>query len=323
MVFFEICNLSFRVFFKLAFGYPSNFKFIEARMVEHNKTKEFLNKKFNFKKLKLYSRVATIGLASLEHLTDRKATDFQKKSMLIGCAIAPLIDDLMDEKGYSATEIQQILSKNRPRGTVEERVCIGLLEDLERFAPGLGESEIWTKAIAYQIKSNQTIDQTIDQNSLVDNCFGKGGFGLLLGILASFPELISTKNERDAFFNVGALIQFVDDLFDVWKDREDGQQTLVTNAVEIQVLSKLFNEKLAETNLHLSSLPLPKPKINTFIFALKCYTSLGKIALTQLHNLQKSIGEDFNNLNFNRKELVTDMALLSNQIKYLRLVLLN
>ena len=320
MVVFGVVQLLLKLTKRLLFDHPDNFRFLAQRITEHNPTGQGIDQHFNKRKLGFYSRIATIAYTCLEQLNGKKVLGPRKESMLLVCGISPILDDLMDEKGYSGHEILQITNKISPDSTVEERVAVGLLDDLDARAPEIRSSEIWEKAIGFQVESHAQIHRKLTQPEVAELTFGKGGNIVLLGMLASVPELISTENGQAAFFRVGALIQFVDDIFDVWKDREEGQQTLLTTCGDIAELSRVFDEMLAETDGFLKKLPLPKRRVNTFLFEIKAFTSLGRVALNQLIDLQNKSGGKFSIEKYTRQELVTDMDLWQNRVAYLKLV---
>ncbi len=321
MVFIGIIKLLVKVVYRLIFVYPDNYCFLQNRIGFHKENGTRIGGQINKRKLQFYSRIATIAYTCLEQLNNKKVVSERKKSMLLVCGISPIVDDLMDEKGYSSIEAQQIINKNLQRNTIEETIAIGLLNDLDEFAPDIRQSDIWRDAIAFQIKSNEQANKRLTQKELEDLTFGKGGNIVLLGMLASVPELVATEIGHAAFYHVGTVIQLVDDIFDVWKDREEGQQTLATNFTDIGELVNLFDKTVNETNRLLGQLPLPKNRIDTFLFEIKAFTSLGRVALAQLMELQKKSGGRFELNNFTRRELVTDMDIWGNRLLYLRLVL--
>ncbi len=322
MVWFGIAKLLFKVAFRLRFEYPRNFRSLKERIDFHSKTGP-AGSGLNLRKLRFYSRVATISLACLEELQGKKAATNRRQAMLLGCGISPILDDLMDEKGYSGPEIGQLVQKKQVRGRMEERVVIGLMDDLDRVAPEIRRSEIWEEAIRFQIAGNQKSGRRLTRRELETATFGKGGNIVLLGMLASTPELVSSDDGRAAFFSLGSTIQFIDDLFDVWKDREDGQQTLVTNCGDVEELRLLFEKMTSETDALLRRLSLEKGRVELFLFEVRCFTSLGRVALRQLLEVQKRNSGLLEVEKHTRQELVTDMEKWRNRKEYLRLVLFN
>ena len=126
-----------------------------------------------------------------------------------------------------------------------------------------------------------------------------------------------TTAEKEVVIHVGNLIQFTDDVFDLWFDLQDGTQTLATNAVSIL---ELKNDNLKEWNIlktAVKQLPIANLYKNRFLALQWFFFSRTFVALEQLQELEIE-NKKFAPEKFTRQQLVCDMEKWSNRIKWVK-----
>ncbi len=147
----------------------------------------------------------------------------------------------------------------------------------------------------------------------------KGGNSVLL-----FRSVLShplSEKEEKALYQFGCLIQFCDDIFDLWHDRQAGTVTLtsfISERGEIELLVKIFEEQVAATNLALRNTDYACVQVETALHAVHYLVSISRVCLRHYLDLKHKYGtlplDD-------RTAIVVDMALWANRFRAVRYLL--
>lgn len=127
------------------------------------------------------------------------------------------------------------------------------------------------------------------------------------------------NNETKMLYALGGLMQLSNDIFDVYKDREAGVNTLVTTAGSIQALRTYYGAVLKMGRDSAFRSGYPKPNVRKFLALLsmgifsRCY-----VCLDQLQKNEKKTNGKFDVKAYSRKELICDMDTLPNKLRSLR-----
>ena len=79
-----------------------------------------------------------------------------------------------------------------------------------------------------QLESKKQTQDLISEKEIQSITFYKGGTSLLFYRTAFLP--VPSVEEEKLIYNLGSLMQLANDIFDVYKDRENKIKTLVTEA---------------------------------------------------------------------------------------------
>lgn len=141
----------------------------------------------------------------------------------------------------------------------------------------------------------------------------KGGASVLLFRSVLTPTL--TAAEETALFEFGYLIQFSDDIFDLWHDRQANIKTLACFLAEhndIAQLIRLFEQQVLRVYQAFRNTFYPKVQIETAIMTLHFLVSITRVCLQHYLDLQDKWG----NLPLdNRSEMVVDMERWGNRVR--------
>ena len=269
------------------------------------------------KRFRLYTIIATIFITWLETLRNQRLTETQRETALLFCGLSPLFDDLFDEMQYSAVEISLLSQKKIQRGNLHEKICIALFEQIEQRNGYLDWTSVFQKVIDYQVVSKKQFDKNISREEIIDITFGKGGYSLLLYLEAILPKGYS-QEEAEAVYQMGAVIQLTNDVFDTFKDRNEGIFTLATSTKDMDELRCYYDREVNKNITQFEALPYPKRNIDDFLLQYRLIISRGWVALDQLQALQKESNGVFQLHDYSRKQLICDMELWRNIKKSLR-----
>lgn len=196
----------------------------------------------DFKKIKKYYALAVpaiLGEAFCSLQERSMKADHTHVLTYLG-AITGLFDDFYDKLFLSQAEIQGLIAK--PTENTNPLAHVRLFVAL--YSSALAQIKNKELFFAYCQAVNQAQINSLAQkgplsfDQLKDITDEKGGYSLLF--YRSAIDLPFTENEKALLYQVGALMQLANDIFDVYKDLQDGIHTLVTDATSIANLRQLF-----------------------------------------------------------------------------------
>ncbi len=236
-------------------------------------------------------------------------------------ALTSLGDDFFDKKNLSNDELNHILDHLLGKCTCKS---IGFQEQLlENFYKTIldnikNRDEFLLKTLDVYKAQHLSLKQ---KNSTLafDNALAislvKGGESYLL--CRSILDNPIGHGEKELIYNLGGLLQMMNDIFDVYKDFSAEIKTLATESRDIADLRSRFKAQLKtiETLVELTS--YKKQSIALFKRYVTLCISPTFVCLDQLEELQKKNKNLFKPEFFSRKELICDMEKTSNIAKSL------
>ncbi|MCX6350293.1 MAG: hypothetical protein NTX03_00345 [Bacteroidetes bacterium] len=254
-------------------------------------------------------------------LRGERITKDERYSLLRISAATPFFDDFFDDSNLSINKLEQVFIKQREfvSQNPKEAIFYNLLyqkpgvEKLEALIP-IAQKIFEAQQEAQALVSTKVLSKEI----VVDLSLKKGGYSSLL-----FWKILAKENSIEMVeiaFQAGRIIQFTDDIFDLWFDLQEGIQTLATTAKSIFELERDYiNEIKILEDLVINS-GIEKKKTDAFMRHQNIFYSLGFAALRQLKRLCKE-NETFNPANYSRKQLVCDMELWGNRLAWFKYLL--
>jgi hypothetical protein len=245
----------------------------------------------------------------------------QRLALLLFTLI-PIFDDLMDDYQYTESEILKLVQKELPRQHLLEKVCIHLFDEIEKRTGQSVWSETWQKVLDAQLESQKQMNRNqadVDSAWLKQVSFDKGGFTLTLFLETVLPNRHS-EAEKQAFYQLGAMIQLTNDIFDLYKDMQMKITTLVSHTQDMNAFRSFFETHLRLNLQMFNELPFPKANRDRFNMHYLFVIGLGLVALDPLQALQKTSQGKFQLPTYTRKQLICDMELRHNIIKWLQYV---
>lgn len=166
-----------------------------------------------------------------------------------------------------------------------------------------------------QIESRKQVGNRLSPKELQQITDDKGGYSVLF-YRSLFDEKMPEYDEK-IFYRAGALLQLENDLFDVYKDREDQIQTLATTGIKIADLRTLYLQQWSALKQDLLQSPYTKRKQGAFLKILAAIVSRGFVCLDMLAKREQENNGVFDPAAFTRKQLICDMEKPVNLLKTL------
>jgi hypothetical protein len=253
-------------------------------------------------------------------LRHKKMTATERKVSTCQGAMTGLGDDFFDKQRLSETELKNFIEGpdiNSGKTELEKIALHFYISALNNSARPLLMKNQVIKVFQSQLLSKKQTKPGLSILKIQEITFQKGGQSLLFYRTAFAHPL--KKGEDDVLFVLGSLMQLSNDIFDVYKDLQNGIHTLVTTTSNIHDLRKIYDETLHTGIQATLQLEYNKNDIRKFLRILsmaifsRCY-----VCMDQLESNEKNSDNIFRPHQYTRKELVCDMDNWNNKIKSIK-----
>lgn len=262
-------------------------------------------------RIESYTYIASIPNLWFSELRGyRLSTDEILANRYLG-ACTPVFDDLLDSEGCSYNEIMELIRNNKSTENESLLLLKYFNEKINEKAknPDLFRHYLEKTTEAQMMSIRQKGSSKLTHEEIRDIIYKKGGYATLL-----FRSLLSNKpvaNEEEAIYHLGALLQMMNDLFDIYEDHKNGLQTLASVANDINPLKREYIDLIDKTIILFRNLDYRPKRIRKTLYKIITVVSRGCVCLNQLLALQGDKG-NFNAGNFTRRDLICDMEKISN-----------
>ncbi|WP_422355378.1 class 1 isoprenoid biosynthesis enzyme [Roseivirga pacifica] len=280
------------------------------RTNEHDLTEE------DFEKITFYYGLAVPVIGELYCLLRGfKISHAERTALTYLGGTTGLFDDSFDKTGTSKEHLKELI--NNPSLELARNTRDKLL--IKFYLKALDQSPFVTRikhaansVFDAQVQSKKQTDIATSAQEIVDITRQKGGASILFYRAALEGEIDET--EQKLLLNIGFIGQLENDLFDIYKDREDGIRTLATISKSIPALRTQYESIISETFLIIDQANFPKANKRKFALMLAAVTTRGLICLDQLEKLEhKGV---FELSRYSRKQLVCNMGAPKNIMRW-------
>ena len=252
--------------------------------------------------------IPSILCASYKRLYGKKLTEEERKRVTLFGILTPVGDDLFDIDKMDADSIRTITfnPESFNATTFSSKVAKEIQSFLLQNVPNKSEYIHASKDVfEIQLETIKQTNPSITQKEIEEITYAKGGYSVIiyhqtLNENAS-PEMLK------ALFNIGALMQFANDCFDIYKDIHDGIFTLASRCPDYGEIKELYLQQVKEANRSVRELPYPVKRKNEFLVIMHAIIAQGLVAIDQMMRLQNQLGEPVDCFQRKRKDLITDM----------------
>ena len=239
-----------------------------------------------------------------------KTTKKEQKAAIYLGAYTPVYDDLVDDQTMNHDDIES-LQNNQHAGNIHYALIWLLYKKLETHLPKNEQFKHYFQLSgqAQTASLQQLKKERLNWDDLQKITFDKGGYATLL-YRSILENEIDTK-EVKAIYQLGAALQLVNDVFDVFKDHQQGLQTCITNTIDINIPSGIFEEKVNTCITAFHDLPYSQIHKERLLWKIKVMLSRGYVCFDQLKALPGALYE-FSPANYSRSQLICDMERMKN-----------
>lgn len=126
------------------------------------------------------------------------------------------------------------------------------------------------------------------------------------------------ESEEKMLCALGQLLQLVNDIFDVYKDRQNNIKTLVTDAHQIKNIRQTYYNLIQEIISLLKLCPFKSKNKRLFMRFISLTIIRGLVCLDCLEKNERLTNNTFIVNDYDRNQLVCDMEMLKNFFQMIR-----
>jgi len=247
-----------------------------------------------------------------------KRPDTEEKLLALHVgAITPLLDDYTDDMKGTSEELFEVLNRTKEHGDSLE-LTIGYLYHLIQKNSDEKFHAYINKTLESQVASlSQNERKSLSERELKNITNKKGGTSTLLyRKILKYPL---KEGEEEAIFNLGYLLQLTNDMFDIYEDYHNSQQTLFTSSPGLKPILQDYQKLYKEMSIQFLDLDYDSYRIKRMLLEISAVISRGLVCSKQLLTLQEKRGGELEIDKLSRKDLICDMEKPSNiwkSIKY-------
>lgn len=231
-------------------------------------------------------------------------------------ALTGLFDDFFDEQKISEEHIMEMITKadERIANNSNERLFVKFCQVALKNAEDADlVKKIAVKVFDAQVLSRKQKLPSTELDEIKSITLEKGGLSLLF-YRSIFTEPISESEERMLSL-LGGIGQLENDIFDIYKDSQQGIRTLATLTNKIDDLRKVYVDMMVQTFEMVRQTPYTRANKNKFLHFISFIISRGLVCLDFLEEKEPQTNHQFVLNQYEKKDLICDMGKVSNTLK--------
>ncbi len=237
-------------------------------------------KSLNYQLRNYATVIAAFFGGQLFRLYDQKKSVENTRLMSACFAASAVFDAFFDEKENTKT-LKSILRGEitKPESSLEA-LAINFYKEINAQSKKRGQKIFETALQLFDAQETQNKFQvnfkpkphTEDTNTLKRSNDAKGGLGALIYRFAITEEI--TKTEEKCFADLGAMVQYCDDVFDMQRDLKSGQISPVLLKPSFEAMEQELSMRSEACFAQMESLNLQKRRIHAFLYGFRLYTKM-------------------------------------------------
>lgn len=315
-----------KTIFSLLSSVKKQHRFIAAELGEilatAKKTNDGSLDSCDFKKITHYYGLAVPAILgdSICALRGDKMTRKERLALTYQGAMTGLFDDFFDKFDMSDEQVKAFMEKPdelKGENSAEKLFLIFYKNALMNAHDPVLVSKYLRQVYQAQIESKKQSAPGLSEKEILDITLKKGGVSVLFYRASMSHSFI--EGEENALHNMGGLMQFGNDIFDIYKDRNNNIQTIPTTAKKIDLVRQSFTEQMKkgfDLTKQLSYKSKNKKNYLSLVTMSLCSRCL--VCLDQMKMNESTTDSIFMPDKYSREQLVCDMDKRKNKINTIR-----
>lgn len=270
----------------------------------------------DFKKIMTYYGLAIPAILgeSIALLRGQPMTERERFALTYLGAVTGLFDDFFDKQYLAEEKIRALAERPgdlKPQSS-NEKLFLDFYNKALLYVHDRELLSVYVRKVYdAQIESKKQATPGLSKEEILRITIHKGAVSVLFYRAAMAHPFL--PGEEDALYKMGGLMQFGNDIFDVYKDRNSNTQTLLTITRKIDDVRLMFTTVMEEGYGAIARLGYAETdKKKYFRMFSICLCSRCYVCLDQLESKEAKTGNQFIPAEYSRQELVCDMEKKSN-----------
>lgn len=295
-------------------------KFLKPLIIKHCEGLGYHLNASERKKVLYYYPMYTILACAQMYLAlkGRRLTTIERKRLTLVSSMATICDDLIDEELWTREQIFRLLANdlNEERLTTKAKLLVALNKEFylldipARYLPQL------KLALEWQAASVKQLDTEISLDEIVHVCREKNGHTSLM--FASLIDEDWTEAERKFIYQSAIVGQLTNDSFDMYVDSKNNLHTYINTASSIANARKFFVDECRKLHQYVMQCDDDLRHKKACIRRMSCMHAYALVAFDHLRETENKYGLPIDWKKPIRQEMVTDMAMIKNQLKLVK-----
>lgn len=241
-------------------------------------------------------------------LRNRKMSEDERWASTSQGVITGLYDDFFDDLKLEEAQILELVMhpETIAGNSTHERVYLDFyLKSLDHAAFPEGIKQQVLAVHRAQLESVKQEELALNQDEIWEITKQKGGESVLFYRMGFDHHL--AKGEAEALFQLGALMQLENDVFDIYKDAQGNIDTLPTTVRPIDLLRQKYEAELEKMLQMCREMDYPRRQVTRFLNRMMPIICRAYVALEQYEKLENENAGVFDIHSFTRKQLICDL----------------
>ena len=227
-----------------------------------------------------------------------------------------LFDDFYDEHHLPHEHIEAMLLRPQKVNThkANERLFLYLYQEGLQHVKEPEVLKAWFLKIAEaQVMSQGQAEVGMSRDELIEVTEMKGAYSVLF-----YRHVFDTppgETEVALLYRLGAIAQLEDDIFDTWKDYQEGIRTVPNTSLDVDRVRYLYRQWNGLATQLAYAIPYPPAQIEKFLNFHYFIYARGLVCLDQFKKAQKNYRQVFDPAIMTREELICDMESWRNRLR--------
>jgi hypothetical protein len=252
-------------------------------------------------------------------LYNRKSTTQECTNLLHYFICSSVFDNFFDRAELTDSEIYAITfdSQNFTPKSFEQRIGLAAHQyTLSKVKEKEEYLSILERAFDAQVASRKQFDKSISNEEIEWITKEKGGCALQL--CCYYLEIQNSIQEKKTWYALGEVIQFTNDLYDIYRDIQNGLETIPNRLGNLIDFKKYFINLIDNLKNEIENIPIKSNKKLPLKISLMGIAAFGIIAIEQLEKIADKKGNLPNLKTVSRKQLIVDMEKPSMLLKWVK-----
>lgn len=274
-----------------------------------------------FKKIIFYYSLKVPAICdAFLHLHNKKTNRQECERLIHYFICSSVFDNFFDREELSDEEIYNITfnSKQWQPQNFNETISLNshlLLIDFVRDKQHY--FDVLKKEYDVQVASRNQFNPAITNEEIEYITLEKGGNAVLL--TSFYLDTQASKQEEFVWYKLGNVIQFVNDLFDVYRDLQNGLQTIPNRLTDTKNFKQYYFKLVDDVKQGIAAIDVKEKQKLVLKISAMGICALGVIAIEQLEKIQANQPTLPSLKTLPRKDLIIDMEKPGNLLKWVKI----